>query len=100
MKSFTGKTLRWDLRDSILEVTLDREPANEIGTAMLGELEQFVAAFPAIAPDTSACIIGSARKHGFPRAPICESSTTPLRHFLRRSASEASVSFWNASTRY
>ena len=65
MKSFTGKTLRWDLRDSILELTLDREPANEIGTAMLGELETFVAEFAALAPDTSACIIASARKHGF-----------------------------------
>src|ERR1700720_364878 len=65
MKSFTGKTLRWDLRDSILELTLDHEPVNEIGTAMLGELEQFVAEFAALAPDTSACIIASARKHGF-----------------------------------
>src|ERR1700738_62418 len=65
MKSFTGKTLRWDLRDSVLELTLDREPANEIGTAMLAELEQFVAAFPSLSPETSACIITSARKHGF-----------------------------------
>jgi enoyl-CoA hydratase/carnithine racemase len=65
MKSFSGKTMRWELRDGILEVTLDREPANEIGTAMLGELEKFVAAFPALIPETSACIITSARKHGF-----------------------------------
>src|SRR5450755_2398985 len=65
MTSFTGKALRWDLRDSILELTLDREPANEIGSAMLGELEQFVAAFPKLAPQTSACVMTSARKHGF-----------------------------------
>jgi enoyl-CoA hydratase/carnithine racemase len=65
MKQYSGKTLRWHWQDGILELTLDREPANEIGTAMLAELEQFVAAFPALAPQTSACIISSARKHGF-----------------------------------
>ena len=43
MKSFTGKTLRWEWRDGVIELTLDREPANEIGTAMLAELEKFVA---------------------------------------------------------
>ena len=65
MKSFTGKTLRWEWRDGVIELTLDREPANEIGTAMLGELEKFVAAIPALASDTAACIITSARKAGF-----------------------------------
>lgn len=65
MKCFTGKTLRWEWRDGILELTLDREPANEIGTAMLAELERFVGAFPALAPETAACIFFSARKHGF-----------------------------------
>jgi enoyl-CoA hydratase/carnithine racemase len=65
MKNFTGKTLRWEWRDSILELTLDREPANEIGVAMLEDLERFVSAFPALAAETSACIVSSARKHGF-----------------------------------
>ena len=65
MKSFTGKALRWEWRDGVVELTLDREPANEIGTAMLAELEQFVASFPTLAPETSACIISSARKRGF-----------------------------------
>jgi enoyl-CoA hydratase len=65
MKSFTGKTLRWEWRDGVIELTLDREPANEIGTAMLAELEKFVAAIPALASDTAACIITSARKAGF-----------------------------------
>ena len=65
MKSFTGKTLRWNWSDGVVELTLDREPANEIGTAMLAELEEFVAAFDALAPETSVCIISSARKHGF-----------------------------------
>jgi enoyl-CoA hydratase/carnithine racemase len=65
MKCYTGKSLRWEWRDGIVELTLDREPANEIGTAMLVELEMFVAAFPTLSPETSACIISSARKEGF-----------------------------------
>ena len=65
MKLFTGKALRWEWRDSVVELTLDREPANEIGTAMLAELEQFVAGFPTLMPETSACIISSARTQGF-----------------------------------
>jgi enoyl-CoA hydratase/carnithine racemase len=65
MKSFCGKALRWVWRDAVIEMILDREPANEIGTVMLGELEQFVSAFPAMIPDTAACIISSERKNGF-----------------------------------
>ena len=49
----------------MIEIILDREPANEIGTVMLGELEQFVSAFPALISDTAACIIYSERKNGF-----------------------------------
>ncbi|HEY2459399.1 MAG TPA: enoyl-CoA hydratase/isomerase family protein [Candidatus Acidoferrum sp.] len=65
MKTFNGRALRWEWRDGIVELTLDREPANEIGTEMLAELEQFVAAFPALGPETAACIISSARRPGF-----------------------------------
>jgi enoyl-CoA hydratase/carnithine racemase len=65
MKSFNGKTLRWESREGVIDLTLDHEPANEIGTAMLAELEEFVAAFGALAPETSACIISSARKSIF-----------------------------------
>src|SRR5260370_20620105 len=77
MKSFTGKTLRWEWREGIIELTLDHEPANEIGTAMLAELEQFVAACGAFAPETAACIVSSARKHGF-------SAGADLRELYRR----------------
>jgi enoyl-CoA hydratase/carnithine racemase len=65
MKSFAGKTLRWEWRDGIVELVLDHPPANEIGTAVLAELEKFVAAFEALAPETAACIISSGRKQGF-----------------------------------
>ena len=65
MNSFSGKTLRWEWRNGVIELTLDRESANEMGLEMLGELEKFVAAFPILAPETAACIITSARKQGF-----------------------------------
>jgi enoyl-CoA hydratase/carnithine racemase len=65
MKSFTGNTLRWELRERVLELTLDHPPANEIGTAMVAELERFVASFHALVPETSVCIISSARKSVF-----------------------------------
>src|SRR5258705_2690808 len=65
MKHFAGKTLRWDWRDGVVELTLDREPANEIGTETLADLEKFAAAIASLAPETAACIISSARKQGF-----------------------------------
>src|SRR6266481_326280 len=65
MKHFAGKTLRWDWCDAVIELTLDHEPANEIGTETLADLEKFAAAIPALAPETAACIISSARKQGF-----------------------------------
>jgi enoyl-CoA hydratase/carnithine racemase len=65
MKSFTGKTLRWEWSEGVIELMLDHAPANEIGTAMLAELEKFVAAFGALVPETSVCIITSARKSVF-----------------------------------
>jgi enoyl-CoA hydratase len=65
MRSFTGKTLRWGWREGVIELTLDHDPANEIGTAMLGELEKFVAAFDVFARETSVCIVVSARKSVF-----------------------------------
>src|SRR6266436_6807706 len=65
MKHFPGKTLRWDWRDGIVELALDHEPANEIGTETLADLEEFAAAIPALAPETAACIFSGARKQGF-----------------------------------
>lgn len=65
MKSFVGKALRWEWREGVIDLRLDYGPANEIGTVMLAELEKFVAAFPALIPETAACIISSCRKPGF-----------------------------------
>jgi enoyl-CoA hydratase/carnithine racemase len=65
MKSYRGKSLRWEWNDGVVEVILDSAPANEIGTAMLADLEKFVAAFRELGPDTAVCIISSAQKPGF-----------------------------------
>src|SRR5947209_13801548 len=64
-KRFTGKTLDWELKNGIVELTLHHAPANEIGLATLADLEQFVAAIPALRKETAVCIIFSAQKHGF-----------------------------------
>src|SRR5258708_15736238 len=48
-----------------MDPTRERAPANEIGTETLAELEQFVAAFPALTPQPSVCVLSSARKQGF-----------------------------------
>src|SRR3989442_10379835 len=65
MKSFEGEALRWEWRDGVLELTLDRVPANEIGTAMVRELEKFVGAARQMTTETSACIIPSSQRSGF-----------------------------------
>ena len=65
VKEFRGQGLSWEWREGIVELTLHHGPLNEIGTLLLGELEQFVAAIEGLAPITSACIITSARPGGF-----------------------------------
>ena len=65
MKNFSGRALRWEWRDGVVELTLDREPANEIGTILLGELEQFVSAMKPLEAETAVCVISSAQKRGF-----------------------------------
>jgi enoyl-CoA hydratase len=65
MKTFSGKTLSWSLKDGTIEVVLDRAPCNEIGSATLTELEQFVAVLPSLQTEAHAMIISSDRKEGF-----------------------------------
>ena len=96
MKKFDGKALRWEWREGIVELALDRPPANEIGSEMLAELEQFATAIPALSKETAACIISSARQHGFSAgADLRElfrgaeglsdkERLTGVRHFLER----------------
>jgi enoyl-CoA hydratase len=65
MNGFQGTTLSWKAADGTIELVLDRAPCNEIGSATLGELEQFVAALESLQENANALIISSARKEGF-----------------------------------
>jgi enoyl-CoA hydratase len=65
MKTFSGKTLSWSLKDGVIEVVLDRAPCNEIGSATLDDLETFAAALESLQTEAHALIIYSARKAGF-----------------------------------
>lgn len=65
MNQYKGKSLSWHVADNIVELALDRAPANEIGLAMLDDLERFAVALPALESHTSALIIYSKQKAGF-----------------------------------
>ena len=75
MKTFTGKTLRWEWIDGVVELTLDRQPANEIGTAMLAELEKFVASSTPSRQSLPSASSPVHRNTAFRQAPICGNST-------------------------
>lgn len=65
MNEHRGSSLSWLLSDGVIELTLDRPPANEIGLAMLADLERFVSALPELETKASALILCSAQKAGF-----------------------------------
>jgi enoyl-CoA hydratase/carnithine racemase len=65
MKDYNGKTLSWKTAGGVIELALDRSPANEIGSAMLEDLERFVGALPGLESQASALIIYSKQKAGF-----------------------------------
>jgi enoyl-CoA hydratase/carnithine racemase len=65
MNDYNGKTISWKAADGVIELALDRAPANEIGLAMLDDLERFAAALPELESKASALIIYSKQKAGF-----------------------------------
>ena len=65
MNRFQGKTLSWHVAAGAIELVLDREPCNEIGSQTLAELEQFASALESLAAEVRALIVSSARKEGF-----------------------------------
>ncbi|MDX2033087.1 MAG: enoyl-CoA hydratase/isomerase family protein [Blastocatellia bacterium] len=65
MRSYTGETLSWELKNGCIELTLHREPANEIGTKTLEDLERFIEAHETLQHEAHALIIHSAVKAGF-----------------------------------
>jgi enoyl-CoA hydratase/carnithine racemase len=65
MNDHKGKSLSWSVADGIVEVALDSAPANEIGLAMLDELERLASALPELESKASALIIYSKQSAGF-----------------------------------
>jgi enoyl-CoA hydratase/carnithine racemase len=65
MDEYKGKTLSWSLADGVVELALDRPPANEIGVAMLEDLERFASSLPVLESKASALILYSTQKAGF-----------------------------------
>ncbi|MCS6805028.1 MAG: enoyl-CoA hydratase/isomerase family protein [Acidobacteriota bacterium] len=65
MMNFNGETLSWELTDGVVELALHRPPCNEIGSATLRELEQFVEALASMSDQADALIIYSRLPAGF-----------------------------------
>src|SRR5882762_3480450 len=65
MNDYMGKSLSWHVEGGIVELALDRAPANEIGLAMLDDLERFAAALPELESKSSALIVYSKQSAGF-----------------------------------
>ena len=65
MNTFRGHALSWELTDGVVEVSLHRPAANEIGLVTLGELERLADALPLLERDAAALIIYSTLPSGF-----------------------------------
>src|SRR5438105_2560242 len=65
MNTFRGHALSWELTDGVVEVSLHRPAANEIGLVTLGELEHLADALPALEREAAALIIYSTLPSGF-----------------------------------
>jgi enoyl-CoA hydratase/carnithine racemase len=65
MTQHQGATVSWEVKDGTLELALHHPPGNEIGLAMLGELEMFVRALGVAESRCSAVIVYSRQPAGF-----------------------------------
>ncbi len=65
MNNFQGDALSWESKQGVIELGLHRPPANEIGLAMLAELEHFVSTLESDREEATAIIIYSQLKPGF-----------------------------------
>src|SRR6202043_2673943 len=65
MNDYKGNSLSWRVADGIVELALDRAPANEIGLVMLDDLECFAAALAELESKASALILYSKQSAGF-----------------------------------
>ena len=78
MSEHKGQELSWQTVNGAIELTLHREPCNEIGSLMLEELENFVRALPGLMNSAHALILHSSQAAGF-------SAGADLRELYQRS---------------
>jgi len=64
-KQFKGQALSWQLQGGVIELSLHREPCNELGSLSLPELEKFASALDDLEGDANALILYSELKCGF-----------------------------------
>jgi enoyl-CoA hydratase len=64
-KQFKGQALSWQVQGGVIELSLHREPSNEIGSLSLSELEKFASALDELEGDAHALILYSELKCGF-----------------------------------
>jgi enoyl-CoA hydratase/carnithine racemase len=62
---WSGSALSWSVAEGVIELRLHRAPCNELGSASLEELEQFVRALEGMQAEAHALIIHSEMKSGF-----------------------------------
>ena len=65
MKQFKGQALSWALKEGVVELSLHREPCNELGSLALEELGKFVGALKSLEAEAHALILYSELKSGF-----------------------------------
>ena len=65
MTEYRGETLSWQMVNGAIELTLHREPCNEIGSLTLEELESFARALPELTNAAHALILHSTQPAGF-----------------------------------
>jgi enoyl-CoA hydratase len=65
MDHFKDKALSWELKEGVVELALNREPCNEIGSVTLAELESFVSELKELEREAHVLIIYSQRNCGF-----------------------------------
>ena len=65
MTKHCGQAISWEMNDGWIELSLQHEPLNEIGSLSLGELEEFVEELEVATGNSSALIIYSTLPQGF-----------------------------------
>ena len=65
MTPFKGKALSWHLSEGVIELAMHLPPANEMGSTMLNEFDQFVRELESANNDAGVMIVYSELKAGF-----------------------------------